>query len=91
MAGIVRSAKDAARRLVAAAVAARTGADRIGAARQAVLDAVGEAAAEGYVVADDGSVSPTADADEVLRLMCGGDAERSKRCLPRAQRNSALR
>ena len=73
MARIVQSAKDAARRLVAAAVAARTGADRIGAARQAVLDAAGEAAAGGYVVADDGSVSPTADADEVLRLMCGGD------------------
>ncbi len=43
MTGIVQSAKDAARSLVAAAVAARTGADRIGAARQAVLDAVGEA------------------------------------------------
>ena len=43
MTGIVQSARDAARSLVAAAVAARTGADRIGAARQAVLDAVGEA------------------------------------------------
>ena len=63
MTGIVQSAKDAARSLVAAAVAARTGADRIGAARQAVLDAVGEATAGGYIVADDGSVSPTADAD----------------------------
>ena len=73
MSGIVLSARDAARSLVAAAVAARSGADRIGAARQSVLDAVGAATAEGYTVADDGTVSPGADAGELLRLICGGD------------------
>jgi hypothetical protein len=73
MSGIVGSATDAARSLVAAAVAARTGADRIGAARQAVLDAIGEATADGYTVADDGSVTSATNVDDVLRLMCGGD------------------
>ncbi len=73
MTGIVRSATDAARSLVAAAVAARTGADRIGATRQQVLAAVADAQGDGYTVADDGTVSPTANASGFLRLMCGGD------------------
>ncbi len=73
MTRIARSAVDAARALIAAAVAARAGADRIGAARQAVLDTVAGAAAEGYRVGDDGVVSPTAAAGDALRLLCGDD------------------
>jgi len=66
LAGINDAALAMARGLVAAAVAARDGAGRIGQARDAVLAAVSDAAAAGYPVADDGAVG--AGGDELPRL-----------------------
>jgi len=56
------------------AVAARQGADRIDTARRSVLEIVAGATAEGYHTADDGTVTPPAEAGELLGVMCGGNA-----------------
>lgn len=63
----------AARALIAAAAAARDGARRIGAAQQDVVDTADEAAAGGYDVADDGTVSTPAEVTDLARLLGGGD------------------
>ncbi|MCV7225218.1 alpha/beta hydrolase [Mycolicibacterium komossense] len=60
------------RGFVAAAVAARDGAARIAAARDEVLAVLSDA--DGYRVADDGTVAPPdGDAAPLLRLTSGGD------------------
>jgi Alpha/beta hydrolase len=63
---IVRSADEVARALMTAAVAARVGCDRIEAARTDLSTRVASAVAEGFDVADDGSVAPI-DGDHVMR------------------------
>ena len=55
---VPRAAQHFARALTAAAVAARDGAAQIGSARTAVIDMVADVRADGYTVADDGTVSP---------------------------------
>ena len=67
------AAQQVSRALVAAAAAARAGAPRIAAARDRVLDCIAEARADGSTVADDGTVSPAAQADGLLRLLSGSD------------------
>ena len=75
-AGTIVAAGDAvARTLVTAAVAARDGADEIGAAQTAVLALVTGARAEGFGVGDDGSASPLADPQPLLVALSGGDAQ----------------
>jgi hypothetical protein len=67
------------RRFVSAAVAARDGATRITAARGAVLALVADANADNCLVADDGAVTlPDGDFPELLRLMCGDDANAAR-------------
>lgn len=73
--GIDRSATSAARSLVAAAVAARCGADRIAAARGAVLEAVESATTTGYGVSDDGAVTPPPSGPELLEVLGGAHAD----------------
>ena len=62
----------AARRLVTAAVAARDGADQLAAARSEVLGWTGEARADGYSVADDGTVTVGSDPSTLLVHLAGG-------------------
>lgn len=59
-------------RLVAASVAARDGAVQMAAARDDALTEVLEAQRDGFVVADDGSVSVGADPAPLLVLLAGG-------------------
>ncbi|MET0896829.1 MAG: alpha/beta hydrolase [Mycobacterium sp.] len=73
IAEITTPGRHAARALIAAAAAARSGAPRIAAAREQVLDAVAHARSLGYDVADDGTVTPPATIPDLLRLTCGGD------------------
>lgn len=69
---IADSATDAARALVDAAATARSGAERIGAARRAVLVAVDSAVGTGFTVSDGGTTTAPADGPELLKLMGGG-------------------
>ena len=62
----------ATRCLIAAAVAARDGAEQIGSAKDEVLDLVAAARAEGFIVADDGAV--TGGAPSPLVSLSGGPA-----------------
>ncbi len=62
----------ATRCLIAAAVAARDGAEQIGSAKDEVLDLVAAARAEGFIVADDGAV--TVGAPSPLVSLSGGPA-----------------
>ena len=64
----------ATRCLIAAAVAARDGAEQIGSAKDEVLDLVAAARAEGFIVADDGAV--TVGAPSPLVSLSGGTAPR---------------
>jgi alpha/beta hydrolase family protein len=59
--------------LIAASVAAYDGADQMAAARSDVLARVDKARAEGFAVADDGSVTAGADPAPLLVLLAGGD------------------
>lgn len=63
-----------ARSQVTAAVAARTGADQIAAARGGVITRVASAAAEGFDVADDGTFTATADPPALLVALSGGSS-----------------
>ena len=60
MQSIVRDADEVARALTTAAVAARVGCDRIEAARTDLSTWLASAVADGFDVADDGSVAPVA-------------------------------
>jgi uncharacterized protein YukE len=62
-----------ARTLITASVAATDGADQIGAARDAVLARVADARTAGFIVTDDGTVSPDTDPSPLLTAMSGGD------------------
>ncbi|MGE5696707.1 MAG: alpha/beta hydrolase [Candidatus Sericytochromatia bacterium] len=64
-----------ARALVAAAVAARDGADVISAARDDVLGSVNAVQALGFSVADDGTVTPPAQPPKVLVEQSGGNID----------------
>lgn len=64
--------RHAARALIAAAASARDGARQIGQARGDALYAADTATAEGYDVAEDGTVTAPAAVPELLRLLCGG-------------------
>lgn len=64
---------DAARRLVLASLAARDGADQIGAARASVQKLIAEARDNGFDVADDGTVSIRAGPPPLLVALSGGD------------------
>ncbi|HEX3287506.1 MAG TPA: alpha/beta hydrolase [Mycobacterium sp.] len=64
----------ATRCLIAAAVAARDGAEQMATARNGVLDLVATAHAEGFVVADDGSVSGGAGSPLLVPLTGGSSA-----------------
>ncbi len=68
---ITDSATAAARVLVGAAVVARNGAERIGAARLAVVHAIESAEQTGFRVADDGTTTPAGADSELLGLMGG--------------------
>ena len=70
---IAAAGERAARALVTASVAARDGAEQITAARADVLARVAAARAEGFDVADDGSVSMRADPPPLLVALSGGD------------------
>ncbi|SEH76275.1 Alpha/beta hydrolase [Mycolicibacterium rutilum] len=70
---IVAEAETVARALVLAAAAARDGADQIADARAAVLAGVDAAVGEGFVVGDDGTVSPPARPSSLLVALSGGD------------------
>lgn len=63
---LVTAADSTARGLVLAAVAARDGADQIAAAQAVVLARVADAHGGGFVVADDGTVSPQAEPGSLL-------------------------
>ncbi|TRW78973.1 alpha/beta hydrolase [Mycolicibacterium sp. 018/SC-01/001] len=63
-----------ARTLIAASVAAGDGGSQIERARSDLLDTIDTARRDGFTVADDGSVTPTGDADPLLVLLTGGDA-----------------
>jgi hypothetical protein len=63
-----------ARALVLAAVAARDGADRIGAAQADVAARVDAARAAGFAVGDDGSVTPAESPSALLIMLSGNDA-----------------
>ena len=70
----------ATRCLITAAVAARDGAEQIGSAQADVLDLVAAARAEGFAVADDGSVTGGATSPllvVVVRRQPGGDLRRA--------------
>jgi hypothetical protein len=69
---ITSPGRHAARALIAAAAAARDGARQIGQARRDALQVADSATAEGYEVADDGTVTAPAVVPELLRLLCGG-------------------
>jgi hypothetical protein len=71
---IESASDDAARQLVAAAVAARDGADQIAAAQAVVLGKVADARGGGFDVADDGIVSLRAAPSPLLVSLSGGDA-----------------
>lgn len=71
---LVTAADSTARGLVLAAVAARDGADQIAAAQAVVLARVADAHGGGFVVADDGTVSPQAEPGSLLVALSGGDA-----------------
>ncbi|HYJ54932.1 MAG TPA: alpha/beta hydrolase [Mycobacterium sp.] len=60
--------------LVMASVAAHDGADQMAAARSDALMLVEKARGDGFVVADDGSVTVGADPAPLLVLLAGGDA-----------------
>lgn len=74
-AGLAEAARQVAQAFVEAAVAARTGADRIAAARDAALALVADARADGFEVADDGTVSAPTHISDQLRLAYGGDPD----------------
>ncbi|HZQ33133.1 MAG TPA: alpha/beta hydrolase [Mycobacterium sp.] len=61
------------RALVAAAVAARDGAEQIAAARDDVLKSVAAVRSLGFIVADDGSVTPPAVPPPAVLATAGGD------------------
>ncbi|MBX7453002.1 alpha/beta hydrolase family protein [Mycolicibacterium sp. 3033] len=63
-----------ARALITASVAARDGSQQIFSARIGLLDIVETAHRDGFVVADDGSVTHTGIANPVLVAMAGGSA-----------------
>lgn len=71
--GLATAGDDAACRLVLASVAARDGADQIGAARTSVQTRVAEARDNGFDVADDGTVSIRAGPPPLLVALSGGD------------------
>lgn len=62
-----------ARALVSAAVAARDGADQIGAARDELLSTVASVRSQGFTVADDGAVTPPAQPPEFVLSQCAGN------------------
>ncbi|MDT5014672.1 MAG: hypothetical protein QOD39_832, partial [Mycobacterium sp.] len=62
-----------ARAMVMAAVAARDGAEQIGAARTDVLALVAAARTEGFAVGDDGTVAVRADPAPLLVMLSGAD------------------
>lgn len=72
-AAVATAAAAATRCLIAAAVAARDGADQIAAAQRDVLNRVAVARAQGFVVADDGSVTGGATS-ALLQTLAGGSA-----------------
>lgn len=79
-----------ARMLVLGAVAARDGAGQMAAAQAVVLQRVAEARDGGFVVADDGTVTLSADPDGLLVAMSGGDPAAARELAKaRAQRLSA--
>ncbi len=73
-ANVSGSAAKLARALVAAAVAARNGADRIAAARDGLLSQVNSVRSQGFVVADDGTVAPPARPPAFVLAQCAGNA-----------------
>jgi hypothetical protein len=70
-----------ARALVAAAVAARNGADQIQAARDDVLGTVAAVQKIGFTVADDGTVTPPAQPPPTVLATSGGDAQLAQEVL----------
>ena len=66
----------ATRCLITAAVAARDGAEQIASARADALDLVAAARAEGFAVADDGSVTGGATSPLLVSLSGGRDRRR---------------
>jgi hypothetical protein len=71
--GFAAAGDDAARRLVIASVAARDGANQIAAALASLQSGVAEAGADGFDVADDGTVSIRAGPPALLVALSGGD------------------
>ncbi len=69
-----RASDALARAMVMAAVAARDGAEQLEAARTDVLGRVAAALAEGFAVADDGTVSVRADPPPLLVALSGGSS-----------------
>lgn len=80
---VAGSAGQVARALVAAAVAARDGAQRIALARDAALADSADVRDEGFVVADDGTVAPPDSPSGLLMLLTGGDADVARTALAR--------
>lgn len=78
------AASSLARALVAAAVAARDGADVISAARDDVLGSVNAVQTLGFKVADDGTVTPPDQPPKVLLDQSGGNADVVKQVLREA-------
>lgn len=70
---IVAEAETIAQALVLASAAARDGADQIADARAAALATVRAARDDGFVVTDDGTVSPNASPSPLLVALSGGD------------------
>jgi uncharacterized protein YukE len=78
---LIRDGDAAARALVMAAVAARDGADQIGAAQAEVLARVSAADKEGLTIADDGSASPRPDPPPMLVALFGGSPSVTRQLL----------
>ncbi|MCV7299104.1 alpha/beta hydrolase [Mycobacterium barrassiae] len=76
-----RTSDALARAMVYAAVAARDGAEQIGIARNAVLELVSAAQAEGFAVADDGSVAVHDAPTTLLIAVSGGDVRVARELL----------
>jgi hypothetical protein len=74
-------AAELARALVAAAVAARDGADVITTARDDVLGTVAAVRSQGFTVADDGTVTPPAQPPPPVLAAAGGDIELAQEVL----------
>jgi hypothetical protein len=70
-----------ARAMVAAAVAARDGAGQVAAARDDVLREVESAQFLGFVVADDGTVTPPQAPPSYVLTMCNNDIDLAKRLM----------